>query len=47
MEGFALKQEATRRHLVGEDEEDAYLRAIVHFAGAKHNCTPWAYREEF
>jgi small GTP-binding protein len=47
MEGFALKREATRRHLVDEDEEDAYLRAIVHFAGAKDNCRPWAYREEF
>jgi GTPase Era involved in 16S rRNA processing len=47
MEGFALKREATRRHLVGEDEEDAYLRAIVHFAGAKDNCTPWTCRKEF
>jgi hypothetical protein len=38
MEGFALKREATRRHLVSEDEEDAYLRAVIHLAGAKHNC---------
>ncbi len=46
MEGFALKREATRRHLVSEDEEDAYLRAIIHLAGAKHNCAPWTYRDE-
>jgi hypothetical protein len=26
MEGFALKREATRRHLASEDEEDAYFR---------------------
>lgn len=47
MEGFALKREATRRHLVSEDEEDAYLRAIIHFAGTKHNCAPWTCGEEF
>jgi GTP-binding protein EngB required for normal cell division len=46
MEGFALKREAIRRHLVTEDEEDAYLRAIIHLAGAKHNCAPWTYRDE-
>jgi hypothetical protein len=46
MEGFALKREAARRHLVSEDEEDAYLRAIIHFAGAKHNSAPWTYRDE-
>jgi GTP-binding protein EngB required for normal cell division len=47
MENFALKREATRRHLVSEDEEDAYLRAVIHLAGAKHNCAPWQYRDEF
>ena len=46
MEGFALKREATRRHLVSEDEEDAYLRAVIHLAGAKHNCAPWTYRDQ-
>src|SRR5271166_5607841 len=46
MENFALKREATRRHLVSEDEEDAYLRAVIHLAGAKHNCVPWQYRDE-
>jgi hypothetical protein len=45
MEGFALKREATRRHLVSEDEEDAYLRAIIHLAGAKHNCAPYTKSE--
>jgi hypothetical protein len=46
MESFALKREATRRHLVNEDEEDAYIRAVIHIAGAKHNCVPWTYRNE-
>jgi hypothetical protein len=41
MEAFALKREANRRHLVSEDEEDAYLRAVIHLAGAKYNCAPW------
>jgi GTPase Era involved in 16S rRNA processing len=44
MEGFALKREATRRHLASEDEEDAYLRAVIHLAGARQNCVPWTYR---
>ena len=47
IEGFALKQEATRRQLVSEDEEDAYLRAIIHFSGAKHISAPWTYRDKF
>jgi len=46
MEGFALKREAIRRHLASEDEEDAYLRAVIHLAGAKHNCVPWTCRHE-
>jgi GTPase Era involved in 16S rRNA processing len=41
MESFALKREAIRRYLASEDEEDAYLRAVIHLAGAKHNCVPW------
>ena len=45
MEGFALKREATRRHLATEDEEDAYLRAVIHLAGARQNCVPWSYRD--
>ena len=46
MQSFALKREATRRYLVNEDEEDAYLRAAIHLAGAKHNYVPWTYRDE-
>jgi small GTP-binding protein len=45
MEGFALKREAIRRHLASEDEEDAYLRAVIHLAGGKHNCMPWTCRD--
>jgi GTP-binding protein EngB required for normal cell division len=46
MEGFALKREASRRHMVSGDEEDAHLRAAIHLAGAKHNCMPWTYNDE-
>lgn len=46
MEGFALKREASRRHMVTEDEEDAHLRAAIHLAGAKHNCVPWTFNDE-
>jgi hypothetical protein len=46
MEGFALKREAARRHLVSEDEGDAYLRAVIHLAGARYHCAPWMQRDE-
>jgi hypothetical protein len=46
MEGFALKREASRRHMVNGDEEDAHLRAVIHLAGAKHNCMPWTFNDE-
>ena len=46
MEGFALKREAVRRYLASEDEEDAYIRAVIHLAGAKYSCLPWSYRDE-
>jgi GTP-binding protein EngB required for normal cell division len=46
MEGFALKREASRRHMVSEDEEDAHLRAAIHLAGAKHNCMSWTFNDE-
>jgi hypothetical protein len=46
MEGFALKPEASRRHMVSEDEVAAHLRAAIHLAGAKHNCMPWTYNDE-
>jgi hypothetical protein len=46
VEAFALKREASRRHMVSDDEADAYLRAAVHLAGAKHNCMPWTFNDE-
>ena len=41
MQSFGMKTEALRRHLRNRDEEDAYLRAFIHIAGAKANCFPW------
>ena len=40
MQSFSLKTEAMRRWLRNQDEEDAYLRAIVHLAGTKGNHVP-------
>ena len=40
MQSFSLKTEAMRRWLRNQDEEDAYLRAIVHLAGTKSNHVP-------
>ena len=41
MQSFSLKQEAIRRALHNRDEEDAYLRAIIHLVGEKNVQTPW------
>lgn len=41
MQNLAMKREAVRRALVTEAEEDAYLRAVLHIAGARNLCTPW------
>jgi GTP-binding protein EngB required for normal cell division len=41
MQSFALKNDALRRELHNEDEQDAYLRAITHLAGTRGNCSPW------
>jgi hypothetical protein len=46
MQSFSLKTEALRRHLRNQDEEDAYLRAITHFVGAKGNCVPMSQEAE-
>jgi GTP-binding protein EngB required for normal cell division len=46
MEGFALKRTASRRYMVTGDEEQAHLRAVIHLAGAKHNCMPWTFNDE-
>ena len=41
MSSFAMKHEALRRSLHNTDEEDAYLRAIIHLAGGRNVCIPW------
>ncbi|MGA7129057.1 MAG: dynamin family protein [Chthoniobacterales bacterium] len=46
MEAFALKRTASRRYMVTGDEEHAHLRAVIHLAGAKHNCVPWTFNDE-
>jgi hypothetical protein len=40
MRGYAAKREAIRRDLISADEEDAYLRALIHLAGAKDHSAP-------
>jgi hypothetical protein len=40
MKSYANKREAIRRDLIGIDEEDAYMRALIHFVGAKDYSTP-------
>jgi predicted GTPase len=41
MQDFAMKREALRRTLHNRDEEDAYLRAVIHLIGEKRVCVPW------
>lgn len=40
MQSYARKREALRRDLINANEEDAYLRVLVHLAGAKLCCAP-------
>jgi hypothetical protein len=40
MHGYATKRDATRRDLISADEEDAYLRALIHLVGAKDCSAP-------
>jgi len=40
MRNFVLKRDAGRRVLVTRDEDEAYLRALVHLAGHKALCVP-------
>jgi len=42
MQSFGLKNEALRRQLQNADEDDAYVRALIHIAGAKAVCFPWS-----
>jgi hypothetical protein len=41
MQSYAIKRDALRRTLQNRDENDAHLRALIHFAGAKDVSTPW------
>ena len=41
MQSYSLKHDAVRRALHNEDEGDAYLRALIHIAGAKNLFFPW------
>jgi hypothetical protein len=40
MRNYAAKREAIRRDLISADEEDAYLRALIHLASAKEYSAP-------
>ena len=42
MQSFGMKTESLRRSLRNRDEEDAYLRALIHLVGTKGNCAPWS-----
>jgi hypothetical protein len=41
MQSFAMKREAIRRTLHNRDEEDAYVRAVIHIVGESRVCAPW------
>jgi hypothetical protein len=41
MQSYSLKHDAVRRALHNQNEDDAYLRAIIHVAGAKNLFFPW------
>ena len=45
MQSFALKQEATRRHLVNSNEYIALRLALEKIAGFKTLCFPWEFDE--
>lgn len=40
LRNYASKRDALRRDLVSQDEGDAYLRALIHIAGAKEVVDP-------
>jgi predicted GTPase len=46
MRNYALKRDALRYHMLNQDEKDAYLRALIHTAGAKRVCFPWEIDKE-
>jgi GTPase Era involved in 16S rRNA processing len=41
MQGYVIKRDAIRRNLINANEDDAYMRALIHLAGAKDYSTPW------
>lgn len=41
MRNYAIKREATRRQLANADENDAYLRTLVHLVGERYLCVAW------
>jgi GTPase Era involved in 16S rRNA processing len=41
MQNYAIKRDAVRWHLTDANEDDAYMRALTHLAGAKDYSTPW------
>jgi disulfide oxidoreductase YuzD len=47
MQSFAIKRDATRRGLVNKDEEDAYLRTMVHLVGDRYLATAHPADAEF
>jgi hypothetical protein len=40
MHSYAVKRNAIRRDLINRDEQDAYLRALIHLVGAKDYSGP-------
>jgi len=45
-QNYALKRDALRGHTKNVDEDDAYLRGIIHSVGAKRVCFPWELEAE-
>jgi len=41
MQNYALKRDALRQYTQNLDEEDAYLRGLIHSVGARKVCFPW------
>jgi hypothetical protein len=41
MQNYASKRDASGVYSRNLDEEDAYLRGIIHGVGAREVCVPW------
>jgi GTPase SAR1 family protein len=41
MRNYSLKRDALRRSLLNRNEEDAYMRSVVHLVGDRMLCMPW------